>query len=53
MLNGKFIVVLLLGGLIKKTLLKILKILCCGHMVLVILTDKKFLERFTKKDCRK
>ena len=33
--------------------LKKLKILCRGHMLLVILTEKKFLERFTKKDCTK
>ena len=34
-------------------LLKKLKILCHGHMLLVILTEKKLLERFTKKNCEK
>ena len=32
---------------------KKLKILCHGHMLLVILTEKKLLERFTKKNCEK
>ena len=30
-----------------------LKTLCRGHMLLLILTDKKFLELFTKKNCKK
>ena len=30
-------------------ILKKLKALCCGHMLLLILTEKKLLERFTKK----
>ena len=25
----------------------------CGHMLLVILTEKKSLERFTKRNCKK
>ena len=33
--------------------LKKFKILCREHMLLVILTVKKLLERFTKKNCRK
>ena len=33
--------------------LKKLKRLCCGHMLLVILTKKKLLECFTKKNCKK
>ena len=33
--------------------LKKLKTLCCGHMLLVILTEKKLLECFTKKNCKK
>ena len=32
-------------------LLKKLKILYHGHMLLVILTGKKLMERFTKKNC--
>ena len=32
---------------------KKLKALCCGHMLLVILTENIFLERFTKKNCKK
>ena len=30
-----------------------LKVLCRGHMLLVILTEKKFLELFTKKNWKK
>ena len=33
--------------------LKMLKTLCCGHMLLVILKTKKLLERFMKKSCKK
>ena len=33
--------------------LKKLKILCCGHMVLVISTEKKLFELFTKKYYKK
>ena len=33
--------------------LKKLKILCCGHMLFAILTVKKFLERFMKKNCKR
>ena len=32
---------------------KVKKILCRGHVLLVILTVKKFLERFKKKNCKK
>ena len=31
---------------------KKLKILCCGYMSLVILTEKKLFERFMKKNCK-
>ena len=34
-------------------LLQKLKILFRGHMLLVILMEKKLLERFTKKNCKK
>ena len=38
----------------KKVLrVKKLKILCHGHMLLVILTNKKLLERFSKKNLKK
>ena len=40
-------------GLKKFLWLKKLKILCRGHMLLVILTEKKPLERFTKKNWEK
>ena len=40
-------------GLKKSLRLKMLKTLCRGHMLLLILTDKKFLELFTKKNCKK
>ena len=33
--------------------LRKLKILCCGHMLLVILTVKKLMERFIKRTCKK
>ena len=33
--------------------LKILKILCYGHMLLAISTVKKLLERITKNNCKK
>ena len=33
--------------------LKKLKILCCGHMLLMILTEKKLLEQSTKKNYEK
>ena len=33
--------------------LKKLKILCRGHILLMILMDKKLLELFTKKNCKK
>ena len=32
---------------------KKLKILCRGHMLLVILMEKKWLEHYTKKNCKK
>ena len=38
-------------GLKKFSLLKTLKTLCCGHMLLMILKTKKLLERF--KNCKK
>ena len=34
-------------------ILKILKILFPGHIFLVILMEKKLLERFTKENCKK
>ena len=37
----------------KFLLLKKLKILCRGHMLLMILTEKKLLELFTKNNCKK
>ena len=40
-------------GLKKFPWSKKLKILCSGHMLLVILTEKKYLERFTKENCKK
>ena len=40
-------------GLKKFLRLKKFKILCRGYMLLVILTVKKLLERFTKKDSKK
>ena len=40
-------------GLKKILLLKKLKILYRGHMLLMILTRKKFLELFTRKNCKK
>ena len=40
-------------GLKKFFLLKNLKILCCGYMLLVMLTKKKLLEPFKKKNCKK
>ena len=33
-------------------LLKKLKILCRGHLLLAVLKEKKLLERFTKKNCK-
>ena len=33
--------------------IKKLKTLCCGHMLLVTLKAEKLLERFTKKNCKK
>ena len=33
--------------------IKKFKTLCCGHMLLVILTEKKLLEDFMKKNCKK
>ena len=45
---------LFLQNVMKKFLwLKKLKILCHGHMLLVILMVKKFLESFMKKNCKK
>ena len=32
---------------------KIIKTLCYGHMLLVILTEEKLVESFRKKNCRK
>ena len=40
-------------GLKKFLLLQKLKMLFCGHMLLVILMVKKLLKRFTKKNCKK
>ena len=40
-------------GLKKFLLLKKLNILCSGHMLLVTLTVKKLLERFTNKNYKK
>ena len=40
-------------GLKKFSWLKNLKILCRGHILLMILTEKKLLERFTKMNCKK
>ena len=40
-------------GLKKFFLLKKLKTLCRGHMLLVILKVKKLFERFTKNNCKK
>ena len=40
-------------GLNKFLWLKYFKALCLGNMLLVILTVKKFLERFTKKNCHR
>ena len=40
-------------GLKKFLLLKKLKTQCRGHMLLMILTEKKLLELFTKKNCKK
>ena len=37
----------------KFLLLRKLKILCHGHMLLMILTEKKLLKLFTKKYCKK
>ena len=36
-----------------KKIKKKLKILCCEHMFLMILMEKKLLEHFTKKNCKK
>ena len=40
-------------GLKKVLWLKKLKALCHGHMLLVLLTEKKSLKRFAKKNCKK
>ena len=40
-------------GLKKFLLLQKLKMLFCGHMLLVILMVKNLLKRFTKKNCKK
>ena len=40
-------------GLNKFLSLKKLKIMCRGHMLLMILMEKKFLERFSKTNCKK
>ena len=37
----------------KVFVIKKLKTLCRGHMLLVILTEKKLLKRFKKKSCKK
>ena len=34
-------------------MIKKLKTLCSGYILLVILTEKKWLEHFTKKNCKK
>ena len=39
-------------GLKKFLWLRKLKILCCGHMLLTILMEKKLLEHFTKINCK-
>ena len=33
--------------------IKKVKVLCHGHMLLIILTEKKLMERFTKTNCKK
>ena len=33
--------------------IKKVKAMCCGHMLVVILMERKSLERFTKKYCKK
>ena len=45
--------ILLIIGLKKFLSLQKLKILCCGHMLLVILKAKELLERFFKKKKKK
>ena len=45
--------ILLIIGLKKFLSLQKLKILCCGHMLLVILKAKELLERFKKKKKKK
>ena len=40
-------------GLKKFLWLKKLKIPCCGHMLLMIIMEKKFLEHFMKTNCKK
>ena len=40
-------------GMKKFLCLKKIKTLCHGHMLLAMLTEKKLLERFTKKNCKK
>ena len=40
-------------GLKKFLWLKKLKILCHGHMLLIILTEKKLLDLFMKKNCKR
>ena len=45
--------ILLIIGLKKFLSLQKLKILCCGHMLLVILKAKELLERFLKKKKKK
>ena len=40
-------------GLKKFLSLKKLKILCHGHVLLMVLTEKKFLKRFTKTNWKK
>ena len=32
--------------------IKIVKVLCSGHMLLIILTEKEMLEHFLKKNCK-
>ena len=43
----------MLKGLFEVSVLKKIKTLCCGHILLVILMEKKLLERFRKKYCKK
>ena len=37
----------------EKVVIKKLKTLCCEHMLIVILMEKKFLQRVNKNNCKK